>query len=285
MTKKFAVIILCALFSMCFFVSCGSDDEEDIVSNTDQNGNENGENGSNNGDNGTNNGENGGNTDTGTDSGTDSGADTAADTGSDTGTDTGADTGSDSGDSGTDTGADSGADSGDSGTDTGADSGADSGDSGTDTGADSGADTGDDGNLSNSDANQTAQSGKIGAACTSDSQCKQTYGSGDDEQKANCLFESSNGFPGGYCSFLTTGYEEGACNSTGEVFYNFGNSPDSISSSGNGLCLHRCTKPSDCRKGYRCSNKIHACLPNCKVAGYECMYGKCDETEGVCLKY
>ena len=42
-----------------------------------------------------------------------------------------------------------------------------------------------------------AQSGEIGAACTNDSQCTQTYGSGDSAQTATCLF-SSEGFPGGY---------------------------------------------------------------------------------------
>ena len=123
-----------------------------------------------------------------------------------------------------------------------------------------------------------AQSGKIGAACTSHSQCTQTYGSGDSAQTATCLTQSGDGFPGGYCTFFGDLTDSAACDSTEELFYNFGGSW------GSGLCLHKCTKPSDCRAGYRCSDKIQACLPDCTTAGYECMYGTCDQTDGVCLK-
>ena len=164
------------------------------------------------------------------------------------------------------------------------DSGADTGDDGdtTDSGADSGSDTGSEGDNSNlntgDESGNQAQAGEIGAACTSDSQCTQTYDSGTDGQEPVCLF-ASYGFPNGYCTFFGDGTDSAACDSTEELFYNFGGSWG-----GNGLCLHKCTKPSDCRKGYRCSNKIQACLPDCKTAGYECVYGKCDTTDGVCLE-
>jgi hypothetical protein len=162
------------------------------------------------------------------------------------------------------------------------DSGADSGDDGdtTDSGADSGTDTGsegDDSNLNTGDeSGNQALAGEIGAACTNENNCKQSYNNGD--QTAACV-KDSEGFPGGYCTFFGDGTDSAACDSTEELFYNFGGSWG-----GNGLCLHKCTKPSDCRKGYRCSNKIQACLPDCKTAGYECVYGKCDTTDGVCLE-
>lgn len=276
--KKLSLTVLCILFSLSFFASCSSNDEEIALpdNNSSDNGGKNDENqNGDNEENGENNGENGDSGDTGSDTA----ADTAADTGSDTGTDTGADTGADSG---TDTGADSGADSGDSGTDTGADSGADSGDSQPDTDSgdsgdsqpdtgDTGSNPGDDSNLSNSDANQTAQAGKPGASCTNDSQCNKD----GDDQDATCL-TSDDGFPGGYCTFISD-MEAKACSKAQETHYGY-------NSFGDGYCYHRCSKPSDCRKGYRCSNKVHACMPDCKKVGYVCSMGECDETDGVCLK-
>ena len=279
--KKLSLIALFALISMLFFaVSCGSDEDEegvdtdtvdtqadttaDTQSDTDA--------------------------DTATDTATDTTADTATDTDADTSTDTATDTDADtSTDTATDTEDDTSADTAtdtdaDTSADTATDTDADTTDSGTDTDADTdadtSADTGDDSNLNNGDTSgNQAQSGKVGAACTKDSQCTQTYGSGDSGQEAVCLFESSDGFPGGYCSFLGDGTDSAACSNTGELFYNFGGGWG-----GDGLCLHRCTKPSDCRKGYRCSNKVHACLPDCKASGYECVYGQCDQTDGVCVK-
>ena len=280
--KKLFLLALCVIFSMFFLVSCaGEDDEVDTETGDTQSTDTD----SNNSD----------TTDTATDT-TDSSADTQADTGTDTQTDTGTDTtdtGADTTDSSADTQADSGADTTDSGTDTGADTtdtgsdttdtGADTTDTGadtTDTGSDTtdtGADTGDDSNLNTGDTSgNQAQSGNIGAACTRDNQCTQKYNNGD--QEANCLFES-DGFPGGYCTFFGDGTDSAACDNTGELFYNFGGSWG-----GNGLCLHRCTKTSDCRPGYRCSNKVKACLPNCNIDGYECFHGVCDHTEGVCVK-
>ena len=132
-------------------------------------------------------------------------------------------------------------------------------------------------NTGDTSGNQ-ALSGKIGATCTEDSQCTQTYG-GDDGQIAMCLLELSEGFPDGYCTFLGDDSDHAACDSTDELFYNFGGNYG-----GNGLCLHKCTKPSDCRENYRCSNKIKACLPNCKTDGYQCFLGVCDQTDGVCVK-
>ncbi len=135
---------------------------------------------------------------------------------------------------------------------------------------------GDNLNTGDTSGNQ-AQSGKVGAACTSDSQCSQTYGSGDDGQEAFCLTQSGDGFPGGYCSFMCDMTDHAACDNAGGVYH-----ANSQGSWGDGYCYHKCTKPSDCRTGYRCSNKIHACLPDCEVN--ECVYNTvCDETDKVCL--
>ena len=245
--KKLSLIALFALFSMFFLVSCVSDDDEEEAVDTGT-GDTQSDTGADTTDSGTD------TTDTGADT-TDSGADTT-DTGADT-TDTGADT--------TDTGADT-TDSGTDTTDTGADT--------TDSGADSGSE-GDDSNLNTGDTsgNQAAK-GAVGAACTSDSDCKGSYGSGDDEHTPSCL-AAKEGFTGGYCSYFS---DDGkACSNAGETHYEY-------NSWGDGFCYHKCTKPSDCRVGYRCSNKAHLCMPDCKKAGYECFYGECDQTDGVCLK-
>lgn len=277
MTKKLSLLIFCAIFSMFFVISCSSDDEEDMVVDTEGNSSENDDqNGNNNGDNadenGSENNQNSENTNENTDN-SDQNDNDINENNNDVDENT-----VDNDPNGTGDNENNGVNDSEIGDDS------DNGDSqqsdaDADTG-DTGSNQGDDGNLSNSDASQTAQPGKIGAACTDDDQCTQTYGSGDSSQEALCLFESSDGFPGGYCSFLSTGYEEDICGSTGEVFYNFGGE----SLSGTGLCLHRCTQPSDCRKGYRCSNKIHACLPDCNKTGYKCVYGQCDTTDGVCVK-
>lgn len=276
--KKLSLLALCVIFSMFFMVSCASDDDEVDTETGDTQSADTDSNNSDTTDTTTD------TTDTGADTQADTAADTtdsAADTATDTDADTTADTAADTTDTSADT-TDSGADTTDTGTDT-TDTGADTTDTGadtTDTGADTtdtGADTGDDSNLNTGDTSgNQAQSGQIGAACTKDSQCTQKYNNGD--QEANCLFES-DGFPGGYCTFFGDGTDSAACNSTGELFYNFGGGWG-----GNGLCLHRCTKPSDCRVGYRCSNKVKACLPNCNIDGYECFHGVCDHTEGVCVK-
>ncbi len=131
-------------------------------------------------------------------------------------------------------------------------------------------------NTGDTSGNQ-AQTGTVGAACTNDSQCTQTYGSGDDVQIAVCLTQSVYKFPGGYCTFNCDKTDHAACDNADGVYHE--NSQDSL---GNGYCYHKCTKPSDCRVGYRCSNKIHACLPDCEVN--ECVYNTvCDETDKVCL--
>jgi len=195
--------------------------------------------------------------------------DTTDDSDTDTGnTDTGdTDTNPDTGD--TDTGDTDTGDTDTGDTDTGDTDIGDTDTGDTDTG-DTTPDTGDDSNLNTGDTSgNQAQAEEVGAACTSDSQC-----TNDDDQDATCL-TSDDGFPGGYCTFFGDETDSAACSSTGELFYNFG---------GNGLCLHKCTKPSDCRQDYRCSNKIQACLPDCKTVGYECVYGECDQTDGVCLK-
>lgn len=134
---------------------------------------------------------------------------------------------------------------------------------------------GDNLNTGDTSGNQ-AQSGKVGAPCNSDSQCTQTYGSGDSGQDPLCLTSNDIAFPSpnGYCSFLCDFTDTGACDSAGELCYLYSNY--------NGVCLHKCTKPSDCRVGYRCSNTVHACLPDC--ANSECKTGACDPTDKVCLK-
>jgi len=274
--KKISLIALFALLSMLFFVSCGSDDEDaadtetgdttadttaDTQSDTDADTTDSGS------DTGADTG------DTGADTTADTGADTTADTTSDTDADT-TDTGSDTADTGADTAADTGSDTGDTGADTG-DTGADTGDTGADTGADTGSEGGDNLNTGDTSGNQ-AQSGKVGAPCTSDSQCTQTYGSGDSGQEAFCLTANDSYFPapGGYCTFNCDSTDYQACSSAGGVYHGY-------NGWGDGYCFHKCTKPSDCRVGYRCSNKIHACLPDCAETG--CTAGTCDETDKVCL--
>ena len=281
--KKLSLLAICVIFSMFFMVSCASDDDEVDTETGDTQSADTDSNNSDTTDTGTDTTDTGADTqadtaadttDSAADTATDTDADTTADTTADTDADTTADTAADTTDTSADT-TDSGADTTDTGSDT-TDTGADTTDTGADT-TDTGADTGDDSNLNTGDTSgNQAQSGQIGAACTKDSQCTQKYNNGD--QEANCLFES-DGFPGGYCTFFGDGTDSAACNSTGELFYNFGGGWG-----GNGLCLHRCTKPSDCRVGYRCSNKVKACLPNCNIDGYECFHGVCDHTEGVCVK-
>ena len=135
---------------------------------------------------------------------------------------------------------------------------------------------GDNLNTGDTSGNQ-AQSGKVGAPCNSDSQCTQTYGSGDSGQEAFCLTQNDDGFPGGYCSFMCDMTDHAACDNAGGVYH-----ANSQGGWGDGYCYHKCTKPSDCRVGYRCSNKIHACLPDCDAN--ECVYNTvCDETDKVCL--
>ena len=245
--KKLSLIAIFALLSMIFFVSCGSDDEDTA--------------------------------DTGA-------ADTQADTQSDTDADTT--------DSGTDTATDTDADTtADTDTDTTADTDPADPTNPTDptdptnqtepTNPEDPTDPtnpgeGDNSNLNTGDTSgNQAQSGNIGAACTNDNQCKQTYGSGDSGQEAFCLTQSGDGFPGGYCSFMCDMTDHAACDNAGGVYH-----ANSQGSWGDGYCYYKCTKPSDCRVGYRCSNKIHACLPDCEVN--ECVYNTvCDETDKVCL--
>ena len=268
MTKKFAVIILCALFSMCFFVSCGSDDEEDIVSNTDQNGNENGENAD---ENGSGNNQNGENTNENADNSGQNGNDINENNNDVNENNNDVDENTvDNDPNGNGDNENNGVNDNENGDDS------DNGDSqqpdaDVDTG-DTGSNQGDDGNLSNSDANQTAQPGSVGAACTKHTDCKD-YG-GDDGTEGTCL---TDGFPGGYCTFNSDESEHVACDKSNEVYHT-----SSQSSWFDGYCYHRCTKPSDCRKGYRCSNKIHACLPDCEQNN--CIDNTvCDATDKVCL--
>lgn len=260
MTRKLSLIIFCAIFSMFFFISCGSDDDEDAVDT------ETGDTQS----------------DTQPDTQSDTDADTNADT-ADSNADT-ADTNADTTDSGsdtTDTVADTAADTdsdtdADTGSDTAADTGSDTdADTGSDTGADTGAEGGDNLNTGDTSGNQAGK-GKTGAPCSDDDDCTSTYGSGDDGQIAICLSANDSYFPapGGYCSFMCDATDHKACDNAGGVYHSYG-------SWGDGYCFHKCTKPSDCRVGYRCSNKIHACLPDCAETG--CVTGDCDETDKVCL--
>ena len=263
--KKLSLIVLCILFSAFFFISCGSEDEEeDTVDTGNNSSSDNGEdqNGNNDENQNENNGENGENNQ-------------PAETEDDTETND-----SEINDNNTET-PDSNTEESDTGNeipDNNETPDNETPDSNETPDADS-TYTGDNSNLNTGDeSGNQAQTGAVGAACTSDSDCKGSYGSGEIPQTNDC-WKASEGFPGGYCSFNADGTDSAACDNTGELFYNFGGSWG-----GNGLCLHRCTKPSDCRKGYRCSNKIHACLPDCNIEGYECLFGECDTTDGVCLK-
>ncbi len=256
--KKFNFINILAVIALVFFISCSSDDEKEDLGDT-ENGDTQSDEDQDTGD------TTADTTDTATDTGN-----TETDTGSDTGADTGTDTGSDTGNTGTDTGTDTGSDTGDTGTDTGTDTGSDTGDTGT----------GSDGNLNTGDTSgNQAQNGKTGSACSGES-CTETYQNNFNpedpyEQIAVCQTE---GFPGGYCMFESDGLDQGACNSVGGVYHNYtGGAWD------NGYCFYKCNKPSDCRVGYRCSQKLHACMPNCNAEGYTCYKGICDETDGVCL--
>ena len=141
---------------------------------------------------------------------------------------------------------------------------------------------GSDGNLNTGDTSgNQAQNGAVGAACTSDSQCtgaySGSYGGESYDVEAFCLTANDNYFPapGGYCTFSCDSTDHQACDSAGEVYHGY-------NGWGDGYCFHRCSKPSDCRVGYRCSNKIHACLPDCATAGCG-ETGICDETDKVCL--
>ena len=186
-------------------------------------------------------------------------ADTTADTDADTTADTDADT---TADTDADTTADTDADTTDS-------------DADTDTTADTGSEGGDNLNTGDTSGNQ-AQSGATGAPCSDDDDCQGSYGSGDDGQIAICLTANDSYFPapGGYCSFMCDATDHAACDNAGGVYHGY-------NGWGDGYCFHKCTKPSDCRVGYRCSNKINACLPDCAETG--CTAGTCDETDKVCL--
>lgn len=259
MTKKLSLIAICAIFSMFFFVSCGSDEDEDAV-------------------------------------------DTEADTQSDTDT-------SDSSDSEVvDT---------DSTTDTTPLPPIICGDNNLDEGelcdgnttecseidpqytggsaicnpdclswdvsgcsenpTDDPTNPGEGGDDSDPSGNQT-KDGAVGAACTRDEDCtgtySGTYGGDSYEQEAICLTQSGDGFPGGYCSFMCDSTDHQACDKAGGVYHGY-------NGWGDGFCYSRCNQTSDCRDGYICSEKIHACMPNCEVN--ECVIGNCDETDKVCL--
>ncbi|HQJ61180.1 MAG TPA: hypothetical protein PKV35_09300, partial [bacterium] len=92
---------------------------------------------------------------------------------------------------------------------------------------------------------------------------------------AICLLPTE-GYPGGYCSFMcdsSVALNYG-CNGFGGVYYGYG-------TLGDGYCFHPCDDPTDCRVGYRCSQTVGACMPDCAVDA--CVLGTCDETEKVCL--
>ncbi|HQI03721.1 MAG TPA: hypothetical protein PL195_00515 [bacterium] len=129
-------------------------------------------------------------------------------------------------------------------------------------------------NLNTGDTSGTqAATGKSGAPCTKDEDC--TNWTGTDEQYAICLLPTE-GYPGGYCSFMcdsSVALNYG-CNGFGGVYYGYG-------TLGDGYCFHPCDDPTDCRVGYRCSQTVGACMPDCAVDA--CVLGTCDETEKVCL--
>lgn len=129
-------------------------------------------------------------------------------------------------------------------------------------------------NLNTGDTSGTqAEAGKPGAPCTKDEDC--TNWTGTDEQYAICLLPTE-GYPGGYCSFMcdSSVAMNYGCNGFGGVYYGYG-------TYGDGYCFHPCDDPTDCRVGYRCSETVGACMPDCAVDA--CSLGTCDETEKVCL--
>lgn len=132
-------------------------------------------------------------------------------------------------------------------------------------------------NLNTGDTSgQQAMPGNPGAVCTKDEDCNNWAGTGnDDEQYAICLLPTE-GYPQGYCSFMcdsSVALNHG-CNGYGGKYYGWG-------TYGDGYCFHPCDDPNDCRFGYRCSQTVGACMPDCAVD--ECKKGTCDETEKVCL--
>lgn len=114
-----------------------------------------------------------------------------------------------------------------------------------------------------------AASGQPGAPCDEDSNCKN-----DSEQDAICL-TAAEGFPGGYCSFMTSepASENYGCNAFGGVAVPYSNNW------GDGYCYHRCDAPNDCRVDYRCVGG--ACMPDC--ARFVCSVGVCDQQSWVCV--
>lgn len=135
-------------------------------------------------------------------------------------------------------------------------------------------DSDDSSNLNTGDTSgNQAVAGEPGASCSDASDCKDW--SGSDSQSAICL-TPEEGYPGGYCSFMcdSSVSMNYGCNGFGGVYYGYG-------TWGDGYCFHPCNDPSDCRKGYRCSKTVGACMSDC--AANECDKGSCDETEKVCL--
>lgn len=120
-----------------------------------------------------------------------------------------------------------------------------------------------------------AAAGAPGAPCSNDGQCADFAGTGQgDDQGAVCV-RDSEGFPGGYCSFLCSLPTSGnyGCNAAGGVYVPYS------SSWGDGYCYHPCKAPNDCRVGYRCVDG--ACMPDCLQ--YACKVGTCDASKHVCL--
>jgi len=132
-------------------------------------------------------------------------------------------------------------------------------------------------NLNTGDTSgQQAAAGDPGFACTKDGDCNDWAGTGnDDSQLAICILPGE-GYPDGYCSFMcdsSVALNYG-CNGYNGVYYGYG-------TYGDGNCFHPCDDPNDCRVGYRCSQTVGACMPDCAVDA--CQSGTCDEEEKVCL--
>lgn len=256
--KKLSLIALCAIFSMFFFVSCGSDDEDGVDTET---------------------------ADTQPDTGTTDPTDTT-DTTDPTNSEDPAD--SDTPENPTDDPANPTEEPTDptdapttDPTDAPTDPTSEPTDPTTDPTDPTNPEGGSDGNLNTGDTSgNQAASGATGAACNSDSDCTGTYsgsyGGESYDVEAFCLTAGDSYFPapGGYCTFNCDSTDHQACDNAGGVYHGY-------NGWGDGYCFHKCTKPSDCRVGYRCSEKIHACLPDCATAG--CETGTCDETDKVCL--
>lgn len=112
-----------------------------------------------------------------------------------------------------------------------------------------------------------------GSACSKDDDCDSS--GGEEDQAPICLL-AGEGFPGGYCSFLT---DNGTSTNYGCNAFNGKHVPLNAGF-GDGYCAHICADSRDCRVGYRCVSA--SCQPDCARPDYTCWMGQCSATKKVC---